>query len=239
MKPGETSRGKFIVIEGTDGSGKGTHTQLLIDWLTERGDEFEAFDFPQYGQPSAYFVEQYLNGSYGSLGEIGPYRGSLFYALDRYQAGFKIREALSSGVHVLSNRYVGSNMGHQGGKIDNDQERAAYFIWNDNLEFEILGIPRPDLNIVLHMPSRQAQLFVDQKAKRDYIGGKKRDLHEADLGHLKKAERTYLELCSTFPETYTRVPCEKDGVILPLDHIQQQIRALVEPLLSGRDIIEP
>lgn len=232
MKPAVVSVGKFIVIEGTDGSGKGTHTKLLTDWLTSQGHRLEAFDFPQYGQPSAYFVEQYLNGSYGSLGEIGPYRGSLFYALDRYQAGFKIREALSSGVHVLSNRYVGSNMGHQGGKIVDDTERAAYFKWNDNLEFEILGIPRPDLNIVLHMPSRQAQLFVDQKAERDYIGGKKRDIHEADLTHLEQAERTYLELCKTFPETFTRVPCEQAGVILPIEQIQNQIRALVEPIIS-------
>jgi len=224
--------GKFIVIEGTDGSGKGTHTKLLIDWLTGRGDQFEAFDFPQYGQPSAYFVEQYLNGSYGSLGEIGPYRGSLFYALDRYQAGFKIREALSKGIHVISNRYVGSNMGHQGGKIDDDTQRADYFKWNDHLEFEILGIPRPDLNIVLHMPSEQAQLFVDQKAKRDYIQGKKRDIHEADLGHLKQAEKTYLELCETFPDKFTRVPCEQDGVILPIESIQDQIRQLVKPLLA-------
>jgi len=227
-----TPQGKFIVIEGTDGSGKGTHTKLLIDWLTDRGHKLEAFDFPQYGQPSAYFVEQYLNGSYGSLGEIGPYRGSLFYALDRYQAGFKIREALSRGINVLSNRYVGSNMGHQGGKIDDYKERAAYFKWNDNLEFEILGIPRPDLSIVLHMPSEQAQLFVDQKAKRDYIGGKKRDIHEADLGHLKRAEATYLELCETFPDTFTRIACERAGAILPIIEIQDQIRSLVEPIIS-------
>src|SRR3954469_5709001 len=106
------TKGKFIVIEGSDGSGKGTQFKLLHEWLVEQHYSVESFDFPQYGQPSAYFVEQYLNGQYGDLSDIGPQKGSLFYALDRFAASFKIRAALDKGVHVLSNRYVASNMGH-------------------------------------------------------------------------------------------------------------------------------
>src|SRR4051812_49023840 len=119
----------FIVIEGTDGSGKGTHTKMLLDWLREQGHEVVDFDFPQYGTPSAYFVERYLNGEFGTLEEIGPYRGSLFFAMDRYDAGFRIRSAQANGQIVVSNRYVGSNMGHQGGKIDDPVERRKYFEW--------------------------------------------------------------------------------------------------------------
>jgi dTMP kinase len=225
--------GKFIVIEGTDGAGKGTHAKLLAEWLAEEGHAVETFDFPQYGQPSAYFVEQYLNGHYGDLFEIGPEKGSLFYALDRFAASFKIRAALERGVHVLSNRYVASNMGHQGAKIDDAEERAQYFRWNADLEFRILGIPRPDLNVVLHMPSAQAQKFVDQKAARSHLDGKKRDLHEADLSHLQKAERTYLELCQSFPQFFKLVECAApDGSIETIDEIQGRIRTLVGDTLK-------
>ena len=221
--------GKFIVIEGTDGSGKGTHAKLLAEWLLSEGHEVESFDFPQYGQPSAYFVEQYLNGNYGELSEIGPQRGSLFYALDRYAASFKIRAALERGVHVLSNRYVASNMGHQGAKIEDPEERSKYFAWNADLEFKILGIPRPDLNVVLHMPSEQAQRFVDQKAEREHLErGKKRDLHEADLKHLQKAEQTYLEMCESYPQFFRLIECAgPDGAIQSIEEIQDNIRTLV------------
>lgn len=226
-----TAKGKFIVIEGSDGSGKGTHFALLKDWLESKGHHIQTFDFPQYGQPSAYFVEQYLNGAYGSVDDTGPYRGSLFYALDRFDASFRIREALAEGKHVISNRYVGSNMGHQGGKIDSPAERLDYFKWNDHLEFDILGIPRPDLNIVLHMPSEQAQRFVDQKAARGYLSGKQRDIHEDDLGHLKRAEQTFLELCVAFPGTFTKVACAENDQVLSIDHIQNEIRILVKQVL--------
>jgi dTMP kinase len=227
------SPGRFIVIEGTDGSGKATHTKMLVEWLeTNNNHDVVTFDFPQYGKPSAYFVEQYLNGHYGELSEIGPYRGSLFYALDRYEAGFKIRQALSQGSTVVSNRYVGSNMGHQGGKIRDLGERQRYYDWNDQLEFEILGIPQPDLNIVLLMPSEQAQQFVDQKTAREYTKGKKRDLHEADINHLKKAEQTYREICRKFPNTFTPIECFDGRAVLSLAQVQSEIRQLVTSLLK-------
>jgi dTMP kinase len=226
-------KGKFIVIEGTDGSGKGTQTRLLEEWFDSKHIPIAMFDFPQYGQPSAYFVEKYLNGEFGPLADIDAYKGSLFYALDRFDASLKIRELLEAGTHILSNRYVASNMGHQGAKLDDSAERARYFAWNDNLEYEVLGIPRPDLNIVLHMPSLQAQLFVDQKAMRTHLQGKTRDLHEADLSHLEKAERTYLELCAKFPDNFRLIECQaQDGSILSIEDIQEQIKVLVKNVIS-------
>lgn len=230
-----THTGKFIVIEGTDGSGKGTHTKLLAGWLREQHQQLETFEFPRYDEPSAYFVKQYLvERAYGTADEVSPYKGSLFYALDRFDASFKIRDALFAGTNVLADRYVGSNMGHQGAKLATMWERKEYFEWNDHLEYGILGIPRPDLNIVLHMPSEQAQLFVDQKSSRQHMHGQTRDLHEDDLGHLRKAERTYLELCSTFPDHFTLIECQaEDGTIRSIDDIQQQIRKLAQPPFSS------
>src|SRR5262245_51892314 len=97
--------GTFIVIEGTDGSGKGTQFDLLCERLRQAGYDIATFDFPQYGSPSSYFVKQYLNGEYGTSADVGPYTASLFYALDRYEAAPKIREALDKGRIVVSNRF--------------------------------------------------------------------------------------------------------------------------------------
>jgi dTMP kinase len=127
-------------------------------------------------------------------------------------------------------------MGHQGGKIPEPDERLRYFTWLDHLEFDILDIPRPDLNIVLLMPSAQAQTFVDQKAKRAYTHGKKRDLHESNLDHLTQAEQTYREICHRFPDAFTPIECSAGHHILSLDHVQDQIRQQVTTLLADPTI---
>ncbi|MBU4493296.1 MAG: thymidylate kinase, partial [Nanoarchaeota archaeon] len=107
-------KGKFIVIAGTDGSGKATQIKILVKRLKDKGYEVEIADFPQYGKKSAALVEEYLNGKFGLAEEVGPYRASIFYACDRYAASFKIKEWLDEGKIVVSNRYVSANVGHQG-----------------------------------------------------------------------------------------------------------------------------
>lgn len=88
-------RGFFLVIEGTDGSGKGTQFDLLVKRLQAKGHDVETFDFPQYQSDSSYFVREYLNGKYGSTDEVGPYTSSLFFALDRFESAPRIEEALA------------------------------------------------------------------------------------------------------------------------------------------------
>ncbi len=226
----EQHRGTFIVIEGTDGSGKGTQFKLLTEHLKNIGYDVAAFDFPQYDQPSSYFIKKYLNGEYGTADEIGPYTGSLFYALDRYEAAPAIREALAQGKVVLANRFTGSNMGHQGAKFTHAEERRGYFIWLDNLEFEILKIPRPDISLVLRVPAETAQQLVDQKEQRNYTD-RKRDIHEADLSHLERAVAVYDDLCQLFPKDFQRIDCVRSGELLPIETIQELIRQKLEPLL--------
>ncbi len=224
--------GTFIVIEGTDGSGKGTQFAKLVERLTKEGYDVAQFDFPQYDQPSSYFVREYLNGNYGTAEEVGPYTGSVFYALDRYQAAPAIRQALEEGKVVVANRFTGSNMGHQGTKFAHAEERRGYFIWNDNLEFEMLKIPRPDRSFVLRVPAGIAQQLVDQKETRSYTD-KKRDLHEADLGHLTKAVEVYDDLCQLFPKDFTRIDCVRDEKLLDIETIHTLLWQAVEPLLPA------
>lgn len=212
------SQGVFIAIEGTDGSGKGTQFTLLAERLQKAGHDVVLFDFPQYDQQSSYFVQEYLNGKYGSANDVGPYTGSLFYALDRYQASFKIREALDQGKIVITNRFTGSNMAHQGTKFANSEERRGYFIWLDNLEFQMLKIPRPDYNFVLRVPAETAQQLVDQKGERGYTK-KKRDIHEADLEHLKKSVDVYDDMTSLFPRDFIRIDCVRNDTLLDIEAV--------------------
>jgi len=183
--------GKLIVIDGTDGSGKATQTKLLVEKLRKEGYKVAVADFPQYGQKSAILVEEYLNGKFGSAKEVGPYRASIFFACDRYAAAPKIRKWLEEGKIVIANRYASANMGHQAGKIKNKKERDKFLEWEENLEFNIFNIPRPDVNLLLYMPPTIGQKLVDNKGHRDYVNGKKRDLHEADLEHLRDAAEAY------------------------------------------------
>lgn len=225
-----SNKGIFIVIEGTDGSGKGTQFKLLADHLKQSGFDIETFDFPQYENDSSYFVKQYLNGKYGSADEVGPYTGSMFYALDRFEAGPKIRQALDNGKIVIANRFTGSNMAHQGTKFTNSEERKGYFLWLDNLEFLTLKIPRPDVNIVLRMPAEIAQNLVDKKEARSYTD-KKRDIHEADLSHLRKSVEVYDDLCEIFPKDFTRVDCVRNGELLSIDEVQKLLWEKITPRL--------
>ncbi len=224
------SAGTFLVIEGTDGSGKGTQFALLKRRLEDAGYDVAAFDFPQYEQPSSYFVREYLNGNYGSADEVGPYTGSLFYALDRYEAAKAIRTALEQGKVVLANRFTGSNMAHQGTKFSSAEERRGYFIWLDNLEFEMLKIPRPTKSIVLRVPADIAQSLVDKKAKRSYTD-KQRDIHEADLKHLETAVEVYDDMCKLFPQDFQRIDCIRSGKLMDVDTVAEMLWQTIEPLL--------
>lgn len=225
-------KGVFIVIDGSDGSGKGTQHKLLQERLQQEGIEFEVVDFPQYEQPSSYFVRQYLNGHYGNADEVGPHKASLFYALDRFDVSPKIEAALRQGKVVIANRFSGSNMGHQGTKIDDAKERHAYFAWNDKLEHETLGIPRPDLNIVLLVPAAVGQQNVDKKAARIYTN-LKRDIHENHLGHLERAVEVYKELCDIFPERFVKIDCMKDETHMKsVEEIHENIWQKVTSLLQ-------
>jgi thymidylate kinase/thymidylate synthase ThyX len=234
MKPQAAKKpaGTFIVLEGTDGSGKGTQFELLTEKLKKDGYDVATFDFPQYENDSSHFVKEYLNGNYGSATDVGPYTGSLFYALDRYSASFEIKQALEEGKVVLANRYTGSNMAHQGTKFQNPAQRRGYFLWLDNLEFEMLKIPRPDKSFVLRVPAETAQKLVDQKSKRSYTD-KKRDIHEADLNHLKLSVQVYDELCMLFPKDFSSIDCTRDKQLMSIEQISELLYKVVQPILPS------
>lgn len=222
-------KGTFIVIDGTDGSGKATQTKLLIERLRAVGKEVMELDFPQYGKASASFVEKYLRGEYGSADEVGPYRASIFYALDRYDKSFEVKKWLEEGKIVVSNRYVSANMGHQAGKIKGKKKRDEFLAWLFNLEFALFGIPKPDKVILLYMPPEAGQKLVDMKGAREYTKGKKRDIHEADLSHLKNAANAYAYVAKKYK--WGIVNCISKGEILSREIIHEKLWNIVQGLM--------
>jgi dTMP kinase len=215
-------KGLFIVLDGTDGSGKATQAGLLIKRLREKDYKVEQIDFPQYGKKSAVLVEEYLNGKYGKAREVGPYRASVFYACDRYVASARIEKWLKDGRIVICNRYVTANMGHQGGKIKDGKERKKFFKWLYDLEYNIFSVPKPDINLILHVNIAVAQKMIDLKKKRNYLKGKEKDIHESDLGHLRDAEKAYLEITRIFPDI-SLIECMSKGKIMSREKINDII----------------
>lgn len=226
--------GAFFVIEGTDGSGKSTQFDRLVSRLQGEGYDVEPVKFPQYDSPSSYFVSQYLNGAYGSNEEVGPYMSSLFFALDRFEASARIKNALKAGKVVVADRYTGSNMAHQGTKFTNREQRRGYFIWLDNLEFEILQIPRPDKAIVLRVPPEYSQKLMDSRTdKREYTD-KSRDIHEADGEHIARSVEVYDDICNLFPKDFSRIDCVRGGNLLSIEEVHEHLIKYLEPLLPEK-----
>lgn len=231
-----SKRGKFVVIDGGDGSGKYTQMKRLEARLLEVGTEVVLADFPQYGTKAATFVEMYLGGEFGSLSEVDAYQASIFYAADRFEAAPRLNTALAEGKWVISNRYVSANKGHQTAKLDSEMERFDFIKWLNELEYGIFKIPVPDLTIFLHVPAEIGyQLVLQKDDYREYLDGKKQDIHEADPEHLRRAEEAYLEMAEGGIDTYenwVKVSCCDDGGILPVDIIGDKVYKLVRQQLG-------
>lgn len=251
MKKSKTNRQKilnkkklcagFIAFEGLDGSGKSTQSKLLMSWLKKQGYKTAKIDFPQYGKKSAGLIEEYLNGKYGTSKEVGPYRASIFYACDRYDASFKIRKWLREGRIVVADRYVASNMGHQGGKLKNKKARKAFIKWLYNLEYEILKIPKPNFSFILKTSPAFARKLApkitaqEKKQKRKvYLGSKLRDIHEKDLSHLADALASYLEAAREFPRDFKVIECMRGGTLLSSGIVHQKVVKIMQNLVGER-----
>lgn len=247
MSEANTS-GRFFVIEGTDASGKTTQFQKLAERLASEGYDVVTFDFPQYDLDSSFYVREYLKGNYGAADQVGPYTASVFYALDRFSAREAIQRSLLEGKIVLANRFTGSNMAHQGTKFAHPEERRGYFIWLDNLEYQMLAIPRPTASFVLRVDAETSKRLLDERAAQN--PERASDIHEADADHLRRSVDVYDDLCALFPKDFVRVDCVRNKNLLKIDQIHDLLWAGIEQLLPtplgnngtitrGVDIHEP
>jgi len=231
----------FVTIEGGDGSGKGTQTKIFAEYArTELEKDVLQLSFPSYGERQAIYVERYLNGQYGEGNEVSADLASLPYALDRFAKKDLIQAHLERpNSLVLSDRFSGSNFAHQGTKFANEADRTQYYEEMMWLEWEFLGIPKPDINVVLLVKTALAQANVDKKAARGYTS-LKRDIHEADANHLELAKLNYEELTRLYPETFVGVDCMEDEKrMLSIDAIQLLIRRTFEEFTDKKAASRP
>jgi dTMP kinase len=221
-----TQRGKLIALEGIDGSGKRTQLDLLACELNRRGLATAQISFPRYETPFGKLVARYLNGEFGPFASVDPHFSAMLYAANRLEAKPELDSALATGKIVLADRYIGSNLAHQTGRVD-PQHRDAFMAWLKHLEYTLYGLPVEDLVVYLSVPAPEAQKLVGLKATRSYTT-KSRDLHEADVNHLEQTAKVYNQL-ATAPN-WARIDCInlQTGVLYSPEKIHQEVIKLVE-----------
>lgn len=181
-------RGKLVAVEGIDGAGKRTQVELLGRALDERSIAHFELSFPRYRSFFGQAVKRYLTGDFGRLEQVDPHFSALLYAGDRLEARPKIEAGLSAGQLLLADRYVASNLAHQGARVG-PRRREEFLAWVRQLEYEIFALPKEDLIIYLRVP-------VEESARRTAARGQRltRDIQESDLKHLEAAAAVYEEL---------------------------------------------
>jgi len=226
----DTRAGKLIVIEGLDGSGKTVQWKMLGQHFKDKGYHIKFVDFPQYSSASAGLINNYLRDIYGPANDLSPYASSLFYAVDRFDLAHNVRgnmrEWLAEGKLVLANRYVASNGGHQGGKIQDSGELKKFLHWLWDIEYGILGVPKPDINVFLDVP------FETSKVLREKRGAMFVDAHEADDQHLINAERAYRAMIQEFPDDFVVIGCVEHDILLSKEAIHEKIKKAVSEKLG-------
>lgn len=220
-------KGKLIVFEGTDGSGKATQAKLLCRRLEQEGVAYREIDFPRYGKPSAAMVEEYLQGNLGkNAGDVNAYAASVFYAVDRY-ASYKQDWSgfYESGGLVVADRYTTSNAVHQASKLP-DGEREAYLNWLFDLEYGRMGLPEPDLVVYLDMPTEITERMM---RRRESDTGTHADIHEQDTVYLRRCRASAGEvarLCG-----WTVIHCAAGDAPRTVEDIHGEVWQRVRELL--------
>ena len=224
-------KGKLIVIEGTDCSGKETQTKRIVERCKEKGINIYNYSFPRYDTPTGRIVGgPYLGKSYICAGwfpegatNVDALVASAYYAADRRYNIKEIVNHINNGDIVLLDRYVESNMAHQGGKLKTKEERLKMYEKLDELEFGIMELPRPDAVIFLYMPFEYAAILKQSRAESA-------DQHEASKEHLERAEQAYLELTEKYG--YIKIDCVKDDVIRTIDDINDEVMDRFEEIIK-------
>jgi len=215
-------KGKLIVIEGSDGSGKSTQLKLLVEYLSSHKIPHETLDFPQYYKTIfGRWIGRFLKGDFGKVEDINPYLLMFPYAADRWQAREDMDRWLSEGKLVVSNRYTGSNA-YQAAKLPK-VEQNRFTDWSFEMEYEGFGIPKEDLVLFLYVPFAVSQKLISKKDNRKYMGNnKKKDIHESNKTLMQNVEKVYLMYCKRFPH-WVKIDCTKNGKILSREEIQEKV----------------
>ncbi|KKR62829.1 dTMP kinase [Candidatus Nomurabacteria bacterium RIFCSPHIGHO2_01_FULL_39_220] len=227
-------KGKLIVIDGTDGSGKTTQANLLVKHLRKDGRKVKFIHFPRYEDNFfGKFIAHCLSEQYYNWVNIHPKIASVIYAADRFESKEKIQGWLKQGYTVVMDRYISSNQIHQGGKIANLKKREAFIKWLAQMEYEVLKIPAPNLTIYLSLPVQMVLKLIrdrNYKGARAYLGSKK-DVHEKDKNFLKNSIKSALWLTRT-QKNWIKIECMKGSKLRSFPDIHEEIYEKVKKVLK-------
>ena len=216
-------KGKLVVIDGTDGSGKGTQTEKLLKYLEKQNKKNKYIDFPRYYTSfHGKMVGRYLKGEFGGLTSASPYLTSLFYALDRLTAREEMIDWLEEGNVVVANRYTTSSMAFQTARIDKPK-REEFLKWLYDMEYKEHKLPKEDLVIFLYVPVEISQKLIEQKAGREYMKGKKKDINEANVEYQKEVLKLYLSLSKKNPHWEVIKCVDGRGKLLSIEQVHKKV----------------
>ncbi len=218
--------GRIIVIEGTDGSGKKTQSTLLEKALKEKGEKVIMLSFPMYDNPTGKIVGgPYLGRSdicpsyfKEDLYNVDPQITCLYYAADRKYSLPMIKRYLEEDYTIILDRYTTSNMAHQGSKIDDKEERFYMYQWIDRLEYWLLGLPKPNITIFLHVPFENSKILRQERIIIDEV--------ENNEVYLRKSEECYIELSELY--NWKKIDCYQSNSLRSIEDIHLEIMEIVK-----------
>ena len=228
-------KGKIIVIDGIDGSGKTTQIDLLTEKLKVDGYRVKMIHFPNYTNFFGGFIGHCLSEQYYNFLNVHPKIVSVLYAADRWESGEQIKKMLHDGFIVVLDRYVSANQIHQGGKIKSSAKRASFIKWLDEMEYNVFKIPKPNLTLYLSLPTNIALKLLKKrdgsKIKREYLKKKGKDVHEADVNFLINSRKSALKLVREVPN-FIKIECSKNNQILTREEISEMIYEKVKNIIK-------
>lgn len=225
-------RGAFIVIDGLDGSGKATQTDLLAKRLAERGIPSESIDFPRYNDNVfGALIGECLAGKRGDFLHLDPKIASTLYALDRLESAPQIEAWRAAGRLVLADRFVSSNQIHQGGKIADEAERTVFLAWLARMEHGVLGVPRPDAVIYLRVSPETTLALLSEKreTKNQALGEGEKDQVESDRAYVDRSYACAGWLAASEPGWHI-IDCMDEGGMRAPEAIHEDVFRLVAQL---------
>ena len=211
-------KGKFIVFEGADGTGKTTQAKLLFNYLKKNQKNTVFLSFPNYKSAWGEMIRRYLDGEFGDVNEVNPYLASMLYAGDRLLESERIKKWLGLGKLVVCDRYMASNIAHQVAKIKDQKLKIKYIKWLDGLEYNENKIPKPDLVILLTIPKNIAQKFMKRRI---------RDIHERNVAYQKKVAKAFFDLAGA-NKNWVVISNTKGGKLKKIDEVHKEIIDIVE-----------
>lgn len=220
--------GKLVVFEGIDGSGKSTQFKMICDRLSAEKVDFQRIVFPRYDKASSALIKMYLGGEFGTdPGEVNAYAASSFYAVDRYASFVQDwRGHYDNGALIMTDRYTSSNALHQGAKLKTN-ERRDFFRWLDEYEFDLIGLPRPDLTFYMNIEVSLASQRVNERSTQTDTPA---DIHEQDMEYLKSCAQSGMMAAGQYG--WYVVDCQRDGKPRAADDIHNEVYVELRNLID-------